>query len=485
LTVAITLAQAPVGDTREPRPVSKTGAEVGQSAGNLPGEEILVDWIHANDFSMIGLQPNSYEYHLQCGFRRGFRHLESQGVRVKYVSGGQLTPQRLTPHKLLFINLVSAERLPFLVSEIAAIRAFVEQGGSLLVITDHSNCYYHAHRLMPLFTELGIRSFTDTACEHPPRTLGEGNGWITVTRFQPHPITVGLSCIALQAGGCVDPRFAVATTSDASWPDAWDAGIYGEENAPAFVGDFAQGIDEPNGPLGVVMAKSLGQGRIVVVADQNLFSDVFINYADNYRLWLNSMAWLLRDDALQRADSYVQSHSPVVALFEKYDRGTFGSPDADGYYHAMSLLNRHLWTFANDQPDDTANLIVVAHNEYSLTDRQLASFIDHLQRAKPILLLSGGDNFSLESEGLVQTVIQRLQAAPPKVVRHPAKLVVDIPARGSVHILKGERGFDNTSLPSPTEVPSAAEQKTGEALLKAVRDAWKDPEVDRGGKPNS
>jgi hypothetical protein len=59
------------------------------------------------------------------------------------------------------------------VSEIRAIRSYVAEGGSLFIITDHSNSYFHAHHLQPLLTCLGIRTSTSTACEEPPRTLGE------------------------------------------------------------------------------------------------------------------------------------------------------------------------------------------------------------------------------------------------------------------------------------------------------------------------
>ncbi len=264
---------------------------------------ILVDWIHANDFSMIGLQPGVYKYHVLCGFRLAFSYLESRGAGREYVSEGPLTLDLLNRHKLLFINLVSAEREPFLVSEIQAICEYVAGGGSLFVITDHSNAYFHAHQLKPLLTALDIRSSTATACDEAPNTLGEGHAWITVTRFKEHPVTTGLRCIALQTGGCVDARDAVAMTSESSWADEWSAGIYGDGNGPGFLGDLERNPEEAAGPLGVVLAKDYQKGRILIVSDQNLFADPFLNYADNFRLWLNGMAWLLRDDALRQPDN--------------------------------------------------------------------------------------------------------------------------------------------------------------------------------------
>ena len=101
-----------------------------------------------------GCQPRRVRHGDQSAVGVGkAREVEAVGAGHERVAAGRLTPERLAAHKLLFVNLVSAEREPFLVSEILAIRSFIEQGGSLLVITDHSNCYYHTYRLKPLFEQ--------------------------------------------------------------------------------------------------------------------------------------------------------------------------------------------------------------------------------------------------------------------------------------------------------------------------------------------
>ena len=240
------------------------------AADQRVGSGVLIDAIHANDFSTIGLKPGVYEYHHIIGYRIAMDYLRSRGVRCDRATEGRLDARRLAPYRLLVIPLVSSERPPFLVSEIAAIRSFVASGGSLFVVTDHTNVYFHSHVLQPLLTELDVASFTDTACEDGPQTLGRGYGWIAINRFEPHPVTLGLKCIAFQTGGCVDPRFAVAMTSDCSWADAWQTGIFGKDNAPGFYGNFIRDPVERAGPLGVVLAKTFGAGRIVVTGDQNI-----------------------------------------------------------------------------------------------------------------------------------------------------------------------------------------------------------------------
>ncbi len=351
-------------------------------AGEPRGHRVLVDSIHANNFLSAGLTADGYSYHQQQGFHRAFEYLKEQGVQVDEIADGRLDGERLKNANLLFLNLVSAEKPPFLVSEIAAIKAFVEGGGALLVITDHSNCYFHAHRLEPLFTELDMVSFTDTACDVAPHTIGEGNGWLAITRFKEHPVTQGLACLGMQTGGRVDPRYAVAHTSDESWADRWHTGPYGEENSPGFYGNFVYTVGEERGPLGVVLAKDFGRGRIVNVADQNMLGDPFLNYADNYKLWLNSIAWLLGDERLADPRPYLSRRADRVMLRERPGAAVFGSSSTDGYLNAFMLISRRHWAFAGDFASDAVDagsgLLVLADDDVDLTAEEAKKIAAHL-----------------------------------------------------------------------------------------------------------
>jgi len=436
---------------------------------------ILIDGIHANDLTTAGLGPEVFEYHQTTGYRRLFEYLRWRGVVCERVTEGRLDAERLARYRLLFINLVSSERPPFLVSEIAAIRSFVSGGGSLLAITDHSNCYFHAYRLQPLLAELDVESFTATACDEPPHTLGDGKGWIAVTRFKPHPVTAGLECLALQTGGCVDPRFAVALTGPLSWADAWSTGSYGQQNAPGFFGNFRRDPGEPSGPLGVVMAKQLGRGRIVVIGDQNMLGESFVNYADNYRLWLNAMAWLLDQESLRQVQPYLGWRSPRILCYEQYDRPVFGTPDPDGCYHAWVLLNRTRWAFAGDRVSDGWDLIVFAYNDGELPAKAAAAVAAHLGRGKNVVVLNAQSETLGEKSGVVGQVLKAMGVARPERHAQDGKLILKLPAAGSIHVLGPDRLLDNWVLPPPTRPPNDAEKQRNRELLDAVRDALATP----------
>lgn len=428
---------------------------------------ILIDAVHANDFSLLGLRPHVYSYHRNQGFRRGFEYLESKGFARDFFVDGRLTPQRLSGRKLLFLNLVSAERPPLLVSEIAAVRQFVASGGSLFVITEHSNCYYHAYRLQPLFAELGLETFTATACDEPPDIIGSGKGWIAVHRFKHHPLTIDLKRLAMQTGGCVDPRYAVAFTSERSWADQWSAGLYGEENAPGFFGNFYRDADEPLGPLGVVLAKESGDGRIVVVADQNIFGDVFINYADNYRLWLNAMAWLLRDDSIRSPEAYQRSQSPRILFFEPSERPAFGSDAPEGYYHAMAFVNRYHWAFANDRLAEPADLVILARSDDPLDKEQLEALCGHLRRGGNVLILSDDASSPPASPSMVQRLSAALGQSPSSP---PAEggAALQLDSGGKVEVLPGDLSVQNRSMAPPSVAPTENERQRERRFLDAV-----------------
>jgi len=435
------------------------------------GGDVLIDGIHANDLSAVGLGPEVYEYHQTTGCRRAWEYLRSRGVLCDRVAEGRLDGPKLSQYRMLFMNLVSAERPPLLVSEIAAIREFLVQGGSLLLITDHSNCYFHAHRLQPLLAELDVESPTDTACDEAPRTLGGGNGWITVTRFQPHPVTADLRCLGMQTGGRVDPRFAVATTGDRSWADAWSAGPFGDQNAPGFLGNFARDPGEPAGPLGVVLARRVGRGRMVIVADQNMLGDSFLHYADNYRLWLNAVAWLLDDPCLRRPQPYLEWRRPRLLLHEPYGRAAFGSPDLDGCYHAFVLLSRHYWTFANDRISEPCDVMVFAYNDEPLPPEAVTAAAAHLRAGKNVLLLNAESQTLWDESGVVGQVLKELTVASPSRRKEDRRLVVDLPGGGAIHVLGPDLVLDNGILPPPTREPTAAEKQQNARLLDAVREA--------------
>jgi hypothetical protein len=259
----------------------------------------------------------------------------------------------------------------------------------------------------------------------------------------------------------------VAWTSDKSWADQWSVKIYGEGDV-GFYGDFKREEPEPFGPHGVVLAREFHRGRIVIVGDQNMWGDAFMNYADNYRLWLNSMAWLLDDPKLADWHKYEAWQGPRVAFYEPADTPRFGSVNNTDYYNTLCLLARHYWTFANDRLDEPADLRVVADGRRTFSPAERECFTRYLQGGGRVLVLSdtaeAGDDENLYAE----PVAAWLDISGTDV--HPSEHAHEYtyPGGGRLVVLKQELTVDNEHLAPPIRVPNAEERERAEQLLEIV-----------------
>lgn len=436
-------------------------------------EGILVDKVHANDNSHIGLREDNYDYHEICGFRQGFDYLRRRGVAVTAHERGLLTAELLAQHRMLFLNLVSAERPPFYVSEINALVDYVRSGGSLLVICDHSNAYFHTWRLAPLLAELDIEVFLETACEIPPHTLGSGCAWILIEDFEPHPMTRGLRRIAFQTGGPVDDRFAVARTSKHSWADRWYCPPYGETEKMGFCGNFALDPQERRGPFGVVLAKEFGKGRIVLVGDQNIFGDTFIAYADNYRLWINAVAWLLRAD--ETTDSGIPAdladpaafrafRKPKLLLVEDFAIGMFGTDDKYGCYNLMAWLNRHFPLFCDDRCESDYELLVLPNGHLTMSEEIVDLLAAHLRRGRDVVALHSSPTVVETPDAVLMRLFQKLGIERPNFetldMILAAAPIETLEGAGTVYLFDPSLNLYNYGIPPPSDRPGEMQRDT-------------------------
>ncbi len=439
---------------------------------------ILIDSIHAHNSIEHGLEPGVYEYHQTAGYCTAIGYLRARGIGCDEIKSGSLDPATLAKYKMLFINLVSADLPPYSVPEIAAIKSFVESGGSLLVIVDHTNCYFHAYKLGPLMQELGIELHTDSACDKAPRTLGSSCTWITITNFKPHPITQGLQVIAMQTGGTVDDRYAIATTSEAAWADNWSVHPYSADDNPGMFGNGKFDPGERTGKLGVVLARELGKGKIVVVGDQNMLSDNFIRYAENYKLWLNTVAWLMDGGdpasaagwaSLRDPRAFVQWKSPRILCCENYENSSFGATDPNQFFYFYSYLLRSRWTFASDDLSGEADLMILGGDQPRLAPAKLDALIAHLRAGRNILMLQSTGFAAVTGDGVTGQLKAKL--GKPQILETSKTLVATYPqVSGRIVLMRDSELLQNGRFSAPTVAPDAA-QKGRETIVEAIIEA--------------
>ncbi len=454
--------------------------EAAQGPAPTRAIDVLIDMRHAHDFSDFPLTVDDRNYHRIYSFNKAFEYLKSQGVVVeKYESNEPLTPEILAQCKTLFLNLPSGDKEPFFVGEILAIRDFIQQGGALFLITDHTNCYFHQSRLAPLFHEIDIEPQYYGVCD-TESAVGTGEGWLFMNRFADHPVTRGLREIAFQTGGGVDPRFAVAWSSETSWQDAPGIPIYGEADL-AYYGNFAPDPGERVGASGVVLAREYGKGRVVIVGDQNLFSAFYLQYLDVYRLWLNAFAWTLDRPELADRTRYAQEaqKSRVLICWEDLRPGArrFGDPDANGYYHIYTVLCRHFNPFCVAHADTEARgkaiLFVGGSADYQQEGFDFA--LQSLERGDAVVFVDPESDALTNSEkepcALANALLAKGVKARPNVEDSSReKLIerVEFENGAKIVLIRGRHGYNNEVVPQPERRPLLMDQENINAFLAEI-----------------
>lgn len=452
--------------------------------------DVLIDMRHAYDFSDFPLTIDDRLYHRIYSFHRAFTYLKSQGVQIeKYESDEPLSYEYLSRCKTLFLNLPSADREPFLLSELASIKKYVEEGGTAFFIVDHTNCYFHQSRLKPLFHELDIEPQYYGICD-ATQNIGSGYGWIYLNKFKPCPVTERLRQIAFQTGGGVDPRDAVVWSSEASWQDSANIPVYGEADLGYF-GNFAQDKGERAGANGAVLAKEIGLGKIVVVGDQNIFSPFFLQYLDNYRLWINSFAWLLNNPGLADPQKYVASglDEKRVLCWEELrpNAKRFGDPDREGYYNVYSALCRYYNVFCIANDDTEIGLVsnvllwIDANEETSQEGIEFAYM--QLEQGKTLVVLDPTEGVFDKDESPLVVIIRKLEEKgiqtkenngavsgeeETKEETSPTVKKIEFSNGGKIIALHGKDSFDNSNVPAPESKFLFLQQENLNTLLKTI-----------------
>lgn len=352
------------------------------------GPWILSDHYHARKQNQEDyvLDKETYSYQGVFGFRRVFDHIERGGYNWSSIRTMELSPERLEGFDALFINLVSSDRPDYTQAEVDTIIDFVDQGGGLFVIGDHTNVYDHAERVNKFLIPMGVEILYHIAVDFPPEHSVAGLGWILVRDFAEHPVTEDLEMISLQTGGPMEGG-GVAFSSDKSFADLWDP-----EDDGGYYGNWTWDGDEevePRGPLEVHAAKEFGQGRVVVAGDQNMFGDAFTHWADNFEVFMNSMEWIVKRDEVD--DVPLRDVAPVGTLiaFDQTKNGMLGGkPGGNGMFSFFVNLNRDREVSARGsiRMENEEDALIFLSPAEAFTAGELSAIREYLSAGKKVVL---------------------------------------------------------------------------------------------------
>jgi len=186
------------------------------------------------------------------------------------------------------VFVVSNLNISFSRDEQILIWEYVRNGGSLLVIGDHTNVGGIQDPLNDLLEPVGIRYRFDAALP-----LDETFKWLTCTHLLHHPITALLNNVD-------ELQYGIGASLDISYPAfpivigdsaLSDNGDYSNEDI-AYLGDYEYNKGEHLGDVILVAGAYYGNGKVLVFGDTSTFQNpaLPISYSFIQRTfsWLNS-----------------------------------------------------------------------------------------------------------------------------------------------------------------------------------------------------
>lgn len=460
------------------QPLADSGAGQAKSAEINEPVRVLIDAYHAHTWIDTLATPGQTNYHLLNGPARAVQSLRAMGWDCD-VQLGPWTAESLASVDLIVINLVSADRPPFLVGEIQALMAFIRQGGGAIVITDHTNCYFHNHVLGAWFHELDLQLTNHMACDRPPHTLSATNSWINIESFSDHPVVHGLQNVGFLAGGSVDPKGAIAWTSPDGWADEGRNPPYGEGTSMGFYGDNKRQPGEWSGAIPVLAAKQIEQGRVVVLGDQNCIGSIFLNYADNRRLWIQAALWAARaiqpDEKLQEALRLGLGNEPdrtLIWCLEPLDehRYYWGQASDEGLFHMFAFLNKHGDARATNRPLDQASWLIVPSTSMlaqSTASRTVSDFLAKPDRS--VIVLGDPTEAADAKDPIWDSWLASHDVKPLAATPHQVDGAYQTSSGSHLFWIARRNGWSNRETPAPDKPRNEADERLDEQKIEWMR----------------
>jgi hypothetical protein len=220
----------------------------------------------------------------------------------------------------------------------------------------------------------------------------------------------------------------------------------------------------------VIAAHAVGQGRVLVVGDQNVFGDPFINYLDNYKLWLNSVGWLTGAADLAKHGDYTDWLKNRILAYEEPKRSAFGNSDKEGYYNFFVALGRNSWAFASNDLAGDADALLFAHDDYELPQSALDKLLEHLRHKRDVVVLNSGVAAENGRPGMLQQVQQKLGNSIPTIRHINDELVRSYtwPDCGKFMMIDSQALYQNDFCPVPENKLTTEQQAVLDAAFQLL-----------------
>jgi hypothetical protein len=254
--------------------------------------------------------------------------------------------------------------------EIDAIEAFVRGGGGLVVLGETEQEKY-GNNVNELLARFGLELANDTVQDYehcagaPTWILGELEpDDAGAARYGEAGCRAGRKPV----GGRGRDGDLLARVTAACF---YRATTIASSNGARVIARTHGSASVPGAPL--IVAGEYGNGRVVVLADSDLFGDDCIEELDHAALWLNIAAWSSRRNrAGQPAGGYLDGQPPgwpalkdatnAVALLQAPDGSLADGADADAAAAGVDAIQAALSELAASVPDQAAFLELCAQD---------------------------------------------------------------------------------------------------------------------------
>ncbi len=200
---------------------------------------------------------------------------------IERLTEGPLTPALLASHDVLILKTPTQ---PYQPAEIDAVEQFVEAGGGLLLIGDHTDLFGMSSFMNQLSGRFGIRFRADDTFS----LADEGPSTWERPALMPHPIVAGIESFDFETSCSLEvpPRARIVMAGHALGAEMADY------NNPGFFGNIHVDLRDRFGFFTQVAALDHGEGRVVAFADSTPFSNFSLFFPGRWELAVSSVDWL-------------------------------------------------------------------------------------------------------------------------------------------------------------------------------------------------
>lgn len=185
---------------------------------------------------------------------------------------------------------------PFSSADLASIRSYVENGGSIVIANDFGN----ANQLLDGLGIGGVVRFNGSLL-YDDYSNWAGAAWPTITTFANSSITTGIGTLSFNYATTLDIGSPVkGTAGGEASPSVGNVTILAKSSPASYLGDYPPtGVPPPNDTRGakpVVASLIYGEGKIILLSDPSVLINSMIGKGDNEQLFKNIIANLTNGD---------------------------------------------------------------------------------------------------------------------------------------------------------------------------------------------